>query len=185
MCIRDRYGALAQGAHSVAAFQIRNRATIGGNICNASPAADTAPALLVYELSLIHISLRRSGIEAQYYHAANSMAALTVTEARFDLVRTGIFIYGLTPVHGERARKLRRELDITPALSLKTKVGFVKRCPGGTSIGYGATYTTENDCTIATIPIGYADGFPRSLSNRGAVSYTHLAVCRLAHRVLA
>ena len=114
-------------------------------------------------------ALRRSGIEAQYYHAANSMAALTVTEARFDLVRTGIFIYGLTPVHGERARKLRRELDITPALSLKTKVGFVKRCPGGTSIGYGATYTTENDCTIATIPIGYADGFPRSLSNRGEV----------------
>ena len=114
-------------------------------------------------------ALRRSGIEAQYYHAANSMAALTVTEARFDLVRTGIFMYGLTPVHGERARKLRRELDITPALSLKTKVGFVKRCPGGTSIGYGATYTTENDCTIATIPIGYADGFPRSLSNRGEV----------------
>jgi len=67
-------------------------------------------------------ALRRSGIEAQYYHAANSMAALTVTEARFDLVRTGIFIYGLTPVHGERARKLRRELDITRSLSNRGEV---------------------------------------------------------------
>ncbi|NLJ61361.1 MAG: alanine racemase [Firmicutes bacterium] len=129
-------------------------------------------SFLYRQLSLFNDAteaLKSNGIQAQYYHAANSVAAVTVPEARFDIVRPGIFIYGVTPLSGEEARGIRSELDITPALSLKTRVGFVKRCPKGASIGYGATYTTDRDCTIVTLPIGYADGFPRALSNRGQV----------------
>jgi len=129
-------------------------------------------SFLYRQLSLFNDAteaLKSNGIQAQYYHAANSVAAVTVPEARFDIVRPGIFIYGVTPLSGEEAKGIRSELDITPALSLKTRVGFVKRCPKGASIGYGATYTTDRDCTIVTLPIGYADGFPRALSNRGQV----------------
>lgn len=125
-----------------------------------------------HQLSLFNDAietLKSNGIEAQYYHAANSVAAVTLPEARFNIVRPGIFIYGLTPLFGEKAKRMRTEFDIRPALSLKTRVGFVKRCPAGTPIGYGSTYVTERDSTIVTLPIGYADGFPRGLSNCGEV----------------
>jgi alanine racemase len=145
---------------------------IEGIFTHLATAEDEDRSFLHHQLSLFNDAieaLKNSGIEAQYYHAANSVAAVTVPEARFDIVRPGIFMYGLTPLYGELAKRIRTELDIVPALSLKTRVGFVKRCPQGAPIGYGATYTTDRDCTIVTLPIGYADGFPRALSNCGEV----------------
>jgi alanine racemase len=145
---------------------------IEGIFTHLATSEDDDKAFVHRQLSLFDdtiCALRHNGIEAQYYHSANSVAAVTVPEARFDIVRPGIFMYGLTPLRGEKAKRIRAELDIMPALSLKTRVGFVKRCPAGTSIGYGATYTTDKDSTIATLPIGYADGFPRALSNCGEV----------------
>jgi len=145
---------------------------IEGIFTHLATAEDEDRTFLYRQLSLFDdtiSALRHNGIQVQYCHAANSVAAVTVPEARFDIVRPGIFLYGLTPLHGERARRLRTELDILPALSLKTRVGFVKRLPRGASIGYGATYTLDKDSTIATLPIGYADGFPRALSNCGEV----------------
>ncbi len=145
---------------------------IEGIFTHLATAEDEDRSFLYHQLSLFNDAieaLRHNGIEAQYYHAANSVAAVTIPEARFDIVRPGIFMYGLTPLYGECAKRIRTELDIAPALSLKTRAAFVKRCPQGASIGYGATYTTDRDCTIVTLPIGYADGFPRALSNCGEV----------------
>jgi alanine racemase len=145
---------------------------IEGIFTHLATAEDEDRTFLNQQLSLFNDAieaLSSNGIEAQYYHAANSIAAVTVPEARFDIVRPGILMYGLTPLYGERAGKIRAELGIMPALSFRTRVVFVKRCQAGTPIGYGATYVTERDCIIATLPIGYADGFPRGLSNQGEV----------------
>ncbi len=112
-------------------------------------------------------ALRKAGIEVQFRHAANSAACVDMPEAWLDLVRPGIIIYGLSPFSSARFQQVRKEMDLRPALSLKTRVCFVKRCPAGAPISYGGTYVTKEESVIATLPIGYADGLSRALSNRG------------------
>ncbi|RPH40173.1 MAG: alanine racemase, partial [Burkholderiales bacterium] len=80
------------------------------------------------------------------------------------MVRPGIMIYGFYP-----GGNTPRTVDLQPGLSLFSKVSFVKKVQKGTPIGYGGTWTASNDTTIATIPVGYADGFNRLFSNRGEV----------------
>ncbi len=113
--------------------------------------------------------LRDVGVTVQFRHAANSAACVDMPEARLDLVRPGILMYGLSPFGRERFQQVKKEMDIQPALSLKTRVCFVKRVSTGTPVSYGATYVTEEDTVIATLPIGYADGLSRGMSNRGEV----------------
>jgi alanine racemase len=96
-------------------------------------------------------------------HAANSAGALAHPAARRSLVRAGIAIYGISP---------GREVDalcsgLRPALSLKARVSFVKRVAAGSRISYGLRHTFVNDTTVATVPIGYADGVPRRLFEVG------------------
>jgi alanine racemase len=92
-------------------------------------------------------------------HAANSAAALAIPESRFDLVRAGIAIYGVSPGRGvdELARALR------PVMSLRGRVSHVKRVAAGSHVSYGWRYRFDDDTTVATVPIGYADGVPRRL----------------------
>jgi Alr-MurF fusion protein len=97
-------------------------------------------------------------------HAANTAAALNFPEARFDLVRTGIGLYGLNP---SPDRPLPGGFQ--PVLSFKTAVAQVKRLKAGSPVGYGATYRTRDEESIAIIPVGYADGFRRSPQNWGEV----------------
>ncbi len=96
-------------------------------------------------------------------HAANSAGALAHVDARRSLVRAGIAVYGISPGHGvdELCAGLR------PALSLRSRVSFVKTVRAGTRISYGLRHTFERDTTVATVPIGYADGVPRRLSSTG------------------
>ncbi|HAM34699.1 MAG TPA: alanine racemase [Elusimicrobia bacterium] len=96
----------------------------------------------------------RAGFSVRLRHAANSAAALTLPAARLDLVRPGLAIYGLW-------RGFR------PVLSLKSKVVFLKTVRRGAAIGYGATYRARRATRVATVPVGYADGLCRRLSNRG------------------
>jgi len=99
-------------------------------------------------------------------HAANSGGALAHPATRYDLVRPGITLYGIEPGHTLRTHCA----DLRPALSLVSRVSFVKRVRAGERISYGLTHTFERDCTVATVPIGYADGVPRRLGNaRGVV----------------
>jgi alanine racemase len=97
-------------------------------------------------------------------HAANSAAVLFHPETHLDLVRVGLMLYGLYPQGNSR-----RIINLQPALSFKSRVTYLKKVPAGTPLSYGCTYVTPNDTMIATIPVGYADGFSRRLSNRGQV----------------
>lgn len=97
-------------------------------------------------------------------HAANSAAALACPASRRSLVRVGIAMYGLSPGHG--VDHLCSELR--PALELRARVSYVKQVRSGSRISYGSRHTFDRDTTVATIPIGYADGVPRRLSDNGA-----------------
>jgi len=106
--------------------------------------------------------LAARNVQVPLYHAANTAATLFFPESRQDLVRVGLGIYGLYPDG-------RRPLDLRPALSLKTRVAFVKRVPAGSAVSYGGTYVTWKETSLAVLPIGYADGLSRRLGNRGQV----------------
>ena len=97
-------------------------------------------------------------------HCANSGAVLGHPEAWMDLVRPGIMIYGFYPDAGTP-----RSIPLLPGLSLRTRVSFLKKVTAGTRVGYGLTWTAPADTWIATLPVGYADGFNRLFSNRGRV----------------
>ena len=97
-------------------------------------------------------------------HAANSIACVDWREAHLNMVRPGIIIYGIYP-----KRSFARSLKLKPAFSLKTKIAFIKSTPPGRSISYGRTHIVQTYTKIATIPIGYADGYGRILSNKAEV----------------
>ncbi|MDW3216193.1 MAG: alanine racemase [Ilumatobacteraceae bacterium] len=103
--------------------------------------------------------LRRAGIEPRHVHAANSAAALALPDTRRSFVRSGIAIYGVSP--GAGVDHLCGELR--PAMTLAARVSFVKRVDAGSSISYGWRHRFERSTTVATVPIGYADGVPRRL----------------------
>jgi len=107
--------------------------------------------------------LDRRGIGIELRHMANSGAIISLPESRFDLVRPGIMLYGYTP-----ARGMPQAHPVRPVMSLHSQVSFLKTVDAGTSISYGRRYTARGRTTIATIPIGYADGFSRLLTNQAA-----------------
>ena len=109
--------------------------------------------------------LREKGINIPIRHSANSAAIIDHPETDFDMVRSGIITYGLYP--SDEVNKNR--LPLRAALRLKSHVIFVKTVPKGSGISYGGTFITGKETRVATIPVGYADGFPRGLSNKGYV----------------
>ncbi len=109
--------------------------------------------------------LRERGIEIPYHHCSNSAGIVEMQDANMDIVRAGITLYGLWP--SEEVDKSK--IDLKPVLSLKSHVAYVKTLEAGESISYGGTYVTSSREVIATIPVGYGDGYSRGLSNRGYV----------------
>ena len=97
-------------------------------------------------------------------HAANSAATLYHRESHLDMVRVGLSMYGLYPSGAGRSA-----VSLKPALEFKTHVVYLKKVPAGTPLSYGSTYVTKKNTAIATLPVGYADGLPRALSNKGEV----------------
>jgi len=108
--------------------------------------------------------LEQEGLRPPIVHAANSAATLSLPQARFDMVRPGIAIYGLDP-----SADVRLPAGFHAALSFKTQVSQVKMLPAGECISYGCTYVTERPTKIAVLPVGYADGFRRAPANWGNV----------------
>lgn len=106
--------------------------------------------------------LESRGMDIPIKHCSNSAALMNFTEARFDMIRAGIVLYGLYP----SALSKRDKLDIIPIMTLKSRVTYVKTLPAGHSVSYGRTYRCQQDTRVATVPIGYADGYSRRLSNR-------------------
>lgn len=109
--------------------------------------------------------LEEKGITIPYHHCSNSAGIVEMKEANMDIVRAGITLYGLWP--SDEVEKSR--IDLKPVLSLKSHVAYVKTLEPGESISYGGTYTTTTKEVIATIPVGYGDGYSRGLSNQGYV----------------
>ena len=112
-------------------------------------------------------ALAAAGHRPRWVHAANTAAAIALPRARHQLVRVGIGTYGLLPGDGVRAHIER--LGLRPALSLLAQVSHVQRVAAGESVSYGLRHTFAADTTVATVPIGYADGVPRGLFNGGEV----------------
>ena len=106
-------------------------------------------------LTFNNLKNQLSNLNIKYFHIANTRTALEKKEARFNMVRIGIGLYGLIDEKG-----------LEPILSLKTKIVFLKKVKKGTPISYDGTFITPCDSLIATIPIGYADGYSRLLSNQ-------------------
>ncbi len=109
--------------------------------------------------------LEQEGISIPIKHISNSAGIIDMPEASLDMVRCGISTYGLYP--SEEVNKERIRLE--PAMEIKTHVCYVKEVGPGVGIGYGSTFVTEKATKIATIPVGYGDGYPRQLSSKGRV----------------
>lgn len=147
-------------------------------------ASDVDRAFTLEQLARFHALVREleaAGITFPVRHAANSGAVWNVPEAHLDMVRLGISLYGYHPA-GPAAEVAPEEHQVAypaeqpmarpplrPALSWRTAVAQVKEVPPGTSVSYGRAYVTRGWERLATLPVGYADGFNRGLSNRGAV----------------
>lgn len=110
-------------------------------------------------------ALSAAGLPVPVRHAANSAALLFLPEARLDLVRPGIMLYGYHP----RGRPRTGDPGLRPALRLRTAISQLQAVPRGESISYGRTFVAPRDLRVATLPVGYADGVGRLLSNRGQV----------------
>ncbi len=110
-------------------------------------------------------ALKERGISFDICHCDNSAGIIDLPEWHADMVRMGISLYGLYP--SEEVDKSR--IELYPAMSLKSRLTYVKTVPAGTPVSYGGTFVTERESVIGTVPVGYADGYPRNLSNKGSV----------------
>jgi alanine racemase len=108
-------------------------------------------------------------------HACNTAGTLAAPSARRDLVRVGIGVYGIAP-----APTLEGAIALRPALTVKARVCYAKFVEARTPVSYGLRYTTDRATRIATVPIGYADGVPRALGNRGAHALVRGRRCAIA-----
>lgn len=109
--------------------------------------------------------IHEKGVEIKLRHCSNSAGIFDLPEANLDVVRAGISIYGLYP--SEEVNKLA--IPIMPVLALKSHLVYIKEIEAGTAVSYGGTFVAEHPMRVATVPVGYGDGYPRSLSNKGYV----------------
>lgn len=110
-------------------------------------------------------ALAEEAVTFTYYHCSNSAGIIDMKEANMDLVRAGIATYGMYPSE----EVVKENVPLKPAMELISHVAHVKWVKTGTPISYGGTFVTDKRTRVATIPVGYGDGYPRSLSNKGYV----------------
>ncbi|MGD0229471.1 MAG: alanine racemase [Syntrophorhabdales bacterium] len=108
--------------------------------------------------------LRENGIEPRFAHMANSAGLLNYPEAHFTMVRPGLMLYGCYP-----DSSLHGRLMLRPVMRWTSRVSSLRAFTAGSALSYGGTYVTQRETRVAYVPVGYADGYPRALSNRGAV----------------
>ena len=117
-------------------------------------------------------ALKQRGFEPEIRHAANSAATMEMPQAHLNMVRTGIAMYGLWP--SEEVDKT--QFLLKPAMSIHSRIIHLKHVPAGFKVSYGSTFATERPSRIATVPIGYADGYSRLLSSKGSMLVRGIAV---------
>lgn len=121
----------------------------------------------IFEHALTELS--EAGFVPAIRHAANSAAVLRYPESHFEMVRPGRALYGYLPKPTDEAEYAAKGIVLQQVLQVKTRISHLKRVPKGTSVSYGCTFTTERESVLAMLPVGYADGYSRFLSNCGAV----------------
>ncbi len=110
-------------------------------------------------------------------HMYNSAAAMEMNGFCGDIIRCGILMYGLYP-----SDEMNRDFTLYPAMELKSNISFIKNVGADFAVSYGSTFIAENDMKIATVPVGYADGYPRYLSNKGEVLVNGIR-CKILGRI--
>ena len=129
------------------------------------PVADTDTEFTNYQIKVFNEvinTLKKEKITFKYCHCANSLGIMKYPNAHFNMVRPGLILYGIKPTKNI-------DLDVKPILSLKSKIIFSKRIKKGMSVSYGRTYVAKETRSIATVAVGYADGYPWALSNKARV----------------
>lgn len=145
----------------------------------ASDSADKKAATMQLEsFNAFNEKLASNGIDIKIKHCSNSAGIIDMPMANMNEVRAGIALYGMYP--SDEVNK--RAVMLRPALELKSHVIFVKDVPAGVGVSYGSTFVTDKPMKIATIPLGYGDGYPRNLSNKGYVLIKGVK-CRILGRV--
>ena len=156
-----RIGVAHQDAFELVSKIHKLKSVVVEGIFTHFPFADSSRKFTVSQIKLFDKlvnNLRKSGIIIPLVHAANGIGLLDYQDSHFTMVRPGLVIYGLYPKKG-------LGINLKPVLSLKTRVVFIKQVPAGYGISYGHAYKTKRLAYIATLPIGYGDGYPRNLSN--------------------
>lgn len=153
--------AFVRGLHALPGIQVEGIYT---HFAAADEADLTHARLQLARFQAVLAALEAEGLRPSLVHAANSAATLALPEARFNMVRPGIALYGLAP-----SEDVPLPSGFRPALAFKTQIAQVKTIPAGESISYGRTYTTTEAERVAVLPVGYADGFRRGPANWGSV----------------
>jgi alanine racemase len=151
---------------AAAAHERAGRVRVRGVWSHLSNAGEEADLEQVARFAAALDVVAASGVEPELVHLAATAASLRLPEARFTMVRLGIGCYGLSPF----ADATSHDLGLTPAMTLSTTVAATKRVPPGQGVSYGFRYRTAGETTLALVPLGYADGVPRSASGRGPVA---------------
>ncbi len=147
---------------SVSAFRYLKIEGLYTHFATAEQSDKSYAKLQLHRFHDVISSLQNSGVSVPLVHCANSAAILDLRESYYNMVRPGIMLYGYYPSH-----ETSESVPLRTALSLRSRIGFVKHVDAGTSISYGRRYITTSKTTIASVPIGYADGLSRHLTNKG------------------
>ncbi|MBN1793501.1 MAG: alanine racemase [Candidatus Omnitrophica bacterium] len=108
---------------------------------------------------------RKKGVVPSYIHAANSAGVMRTSKSHFNLVRPGLVLYGVHPLKGPS----EKTVPLREVMELKSRVTHIKCVPAGVPVSYGRAYTTPSETKLGVVPVGYADGYPRSLSGKARV----------------
>ena len=162
-----RVGALADDLSELAAAlstgPLRVVGTMSHLACADEPGHPSVPAQIEAFESALR-ALAALGVAPGVRHLANSAGAVEWPQARYDMVRAGIALYGGAP-----SPEVAGRLDLRPVMHLRTRILQVKTIPAGDRVGYGHTFAAARPTRLAVLPVGYAIGYPRALSNRGEV----------------
>ncbi len=163
-----RSGVLPEHAVELArAAQNLNGIRLTG-LCTHFPSAEDDPEFTAHQLTRFEqarVGIAEAGISPGKLHAANSAALLRYPAAHYNLVRPGLLLYGIVPGMPD----VTPGISVRPVMSLRTRIRLIRDLPAGHNISYGQTHRLSRPSRVATIPVGYGDGYPRSLSNVGSV----------------
>lgn len=157
-----------ENADIIAQIAVLPNICIEGIFTHFAQADETDKTPAMNQLSLFRkmiAMVEKRGVQIQIHHCSNSAGIVEIKDANMDMVRAGITLYGLWP-SDEVSKDI---IDLKPVMSLKSHISYLKTLEEGRKISYGGTYVTPSERWIATIPVGYADGYCRGLSNKGYV----------------